>query len=195
MRNKGFTLIELLVVISIIGMLSSAILSNLNSVKTKAQGESYEAQAQQLLNAVLAYRADTGNLPDPGNVLANCLGHHAGGICGNVLSPDSESSQLNDALLSYFSGTVNLPQTPFYVPGPPFPPGMPDMLISTMVGIEYQCFTATCSRVKIVWYEKRPSSGNCLNGELVDWSSKTRRCTINIGDWGPVVPAVSPYIP
>ncbi|MCK5027105.1 MAG: type II secretion system protein [Candidatus Pacebacteria bacterium] len=51
-QNKGFTLIELLLVISIIGFLSSVVLSSFASVRTKAQATQLLVEFQQVEKAL-----------------------------------------------------------------------------------------------------------------------------------------------
>lgn len=63
--GKGFTLIELLVVISIIGLLSSVILSSLNSARAKAEDSKHVQSLSQLKRAMeLYYDANNGLYPD-----------------------------------------------------------------------------------------------------------------------------------
>jgi type II secretion system protein G len=61
--KKGFTLIELLVVISIIGLLSSVVLSSLTSARAKARDSSRIASLVQVRNALEIYRTDFGTYP------------------------------------------------------------------------------------------------------------------------------------
>jgi prepilin-type N-terminal cleavage/methylation domain-containing protein len=59
-RKKGFTLIELLVVISIISLLSSVVLSSLNSARVKARDAQRKTTLHQLANANELFRGDIG---------------------------------------------------------------------------------------------------------------------------------------
>jgi len=62
--STGFTLIELLVVISIIGLLSSVVLSALNSARAKARDATRMASIRQIRIALEMYRDKYGGYPD-----------------------------------------------------------------------------------------------------------------------------------
>jgi prepilin-type N-terminal cleavage/methylation domain-containing protein len=68
-RNFGFTLIELLVVISIIGLLSSVVLSSLNSARKKARDAVRTSDIIQIRSALQMYYEDFGRYP-----ITACLG-------------------------------------------------------------------------------------------------------------------------
>jgi prepilin-type N-terminal cleavage/methylation domain-containing protein len=73
--NKGFTIIELIVVISIIGVLTSVVLTNVSEVREKAYVSAAGTTQRQMTKAVKMYYADMGFYPpdvnrgwDPGLV-------------------------------------------------------------------------------------------------------------------------------
>lgn len=61
--RKGFTLIELLVVISIIGLLSSVVLTTLNTARIKARDTKRQAEIKQIQIALETYYSDNGRYP------------------------------------------------------------------------------------------------------------------------------------
>lgn len=76
--RRGFTLIELLVVISIIALLSSVVLSSLNSARDKAKIANARAELNQIAIALNLLKIDTNRMPggygDPGS----CTGPASG---------------------------------------------------------------------------------------------------------------------
>ena len=71
---KAFTLIELLVVISIIGMLSSVVLSTLNTTRTKARIARRTLELRQIRDAIRAAQSETGTLPTNSFAASNAWG-------------------------------------------------------------------------------------------------------------------------
>jgi len=63
-RSRGFTLIELLVVVAIIGLLSSVVLTSLNTARVKARDARRVADLHSLELAVLLYYDATGAYPN-----------------------------------------------------------------------------------------------------------------------------------
>ncbi len=61
--NRGFTLIELLVVISIISLLSSIVLTSVNSARAKARDARKEADFHQISIALQLFFDKTGTMP------------------------------------------------------------------------------------------------------------------------------------
>lgn len=66
--TRGFTLIELLVVMAIIGVLSSIILSSLNSARVKARDAGRATAIHQVHLAVESYYLTNGHYPNTNNV-------------------------------------------------------------------------------------------------------------------------------
>ncbi|MFA5936324.1 MAG: prepilin-type N-terminal cleavage/methylation domain-containing protein [Candidatus Paceibacterota bacterium] len=74
--KKGFTLIELLVVVAIVGILSSVVLSSLNSARVKSRDSARISQLRQIKYALELYYNINGKYP-------TCL--HTGTGCVTVL--------------------------------------------------------------------------------------------------------------
>lgn len=62
-KIKGFTLIELLVVISIIGILATLVVANLNSARSRARDAQRKSDIKNLQTALRLYFNDEGNFP------------------------------------------------------------------------------------------------------------------------------------
>ncbi|MEI8174765.1 MAG: prepilin-type N-terminal cleavage/methylation domain-containing protein [bacterium] len=61
--KKGFTLIELLVVVAIIGVLASAVMSNLSKARMKGRDATRISQLRQIQNALAIYYNINGDYP------------------------------------------------------------------------------------------------------------------------------------
>ena len=107
-QNNGFTLIELLVVIAIIGLLSSVVLSSLNSARVKAQNARRVSDIHAIQMAIEMYANDhEGNYPSTGGKDV-CIGIPSSEQCwGGPYGDDA----LNLDLKPYLS---DIPKDPLY---------------------------------------------------------------------------------
>ena len=116
MKNKssGFTLIELLVVISIIALLSSIVLSSLNTARAKANDAKRIQEIREISKAVELYYLDNGHYPFFTAKINNCKGVYDNSIWAVSNSPDDDRRTnwdcLSDMLVKYFPS--GLPKDP-----------------------------------------------------------------------------------
>jgi prepilin-type N-terminal cleavage/methylation domain-containing protein len=95
--TKGFTLIELLVVISIIALLSSIVLSSLNSARTKAREAAQKVAIDQTKKALQLYWTDNGSFPADTEALVN--GSYISAVDANVLTYSPLDSDGNTCIV------------------------------------------------------------------------------------------------
>ena len=96
--KKGFTLIELLVVISIIGVLSSVVLSNLRSARDKAMAVKFVADFNSIAKAWALWQTDTGsNFLNETSYYYNGVSHLGLPPCsGSNITTFSDEPRLSD---------------------------------------------------------------------------------------------------
>ncbi|HEU5114785.1 MAG TPA: LamG domain-containing protein [Candidatus Paceibacterota bacterium] len=111
-RKRGFTLIELLVVISIISLLSSVVLSSLNSAREKGRISAaleFNAHTYHSLgdNAIVVYTLEEGS----GTTVSDLSGNgNDGTISGASWQTDTPSSASKQSLLFASGNSISLPK-------------------------------------------------------------------------------------
>lgn len=92
--HKGFTLIELLVVIAIIGVLSTMVLSSINSARSNARDAKREQDIKTIQNALELYYVDHGTYPT-----TSWVGSHnaSWGTLGTTLGLDLPTDPINES--------------------------------------------------------------------------------------------------
>jgi prepilin-type N-terminal cleavage/methylation domain-containing protein len=157
--DKSFTLIELLVVISIISILSSAVLASVSSARDKSYNSYVTQLMRQYILAFELYKNDNKTYPTA-TTGWNCLGEgYSGGICGYINSPGpaTENAIINNNIRPYIKPTKLTKAIGIgsgctaqdiidwgCVPGPP----------DDFVGIQYICTIVNnniCTKNALVW--------------------------------------------
>lgn len=102
-KKKGFTLIELLVVVSIIGLLSSLVLSSLMDARKKGRDARRKEDLQQLSNAIGLYQNDNNGVAP--------MGPPSVGWCTYISNPTSGLGAAFQAALDPYIKPVPLDPT------------------------------------------------------------------------------------
>ena len=97
LRLRAFTLIELLISIAIIGILSSVVLANLQSSRSKARDAQRIATIKQIQTALEVYKVKNGTYPQTssdGTIRNNSCGNFTCGTTGCGYAPGDWASTL-----------------------------------------------------------------------------------------------------
>ncbi len=158
LAKQGFTLIELLVVISIIALLSSVVLSSLNSASAKARDSARTMEIGQYKKAIMLSYDEYGVYPRPTNNIIGfyCLGEYPPvNKCG-INNFQSENTTINNAVKKYLSTLPLIKETTVAFLSP--------LYIFKMKGIRYHCNDAQCSSATIQWGLEK--SKTCPEGKV-----------------------------
>ena len=150
LKNRGFTLIELLVVIAIIGMLSSVVLANLSSSRSRAKDTLIKEQVQQFANLLALNYSDYGSYC---NLQSGW--HNFSGTCSTAFS-GNYASKARDICTNIYNNAANGWNDPNY-----------RMYVNTAVG----CSTTYSIMVYLnngKWY---CSGSNGIKGEYTNYSN------------------------
>ncbi|MDQ3014415.1 MAG: type II secretion system GspH family protein [bacterium] len=99
--KKGFTLIEIIVVTGIIGVLSTIVLIQAQSFKTKTQAKVRSEFINQTVTALELHYARKGFYPDAPSAVSRCLGKKDGQFCNNGSLQFDGSTVLYNAIKEY----------------------------------------------------------------------------------------------
>lgn len=123
-RRRGFTLVELLVVMAVISLLSSVVLSSMQSAREKAREGRKIAELRSMISAIKLYAEARGSFPaNKGTTWCNPGVSYAGSVCLSELVSDG-----------YFS---TLPRSPDIRPYYYYNYGTFAMMSSRMVPMRY----------------------------------------------------------
>ncbi len=174
----GFTLIELLVAISIIGLLSSVVLSTVQNVKVKAFQSTNSQLAEQYRTALEMYFEDQGQYPHISLNATYCLGDYSDNLCA-VGNSTSENATINTQLAGYIGGAPTGQSVVWDV----IPPGLtfegPLYTCNAIVG--GKCIWATVSQLI-----KGNSRQLCANAcSVYSWGGDYWMCNYAFGSFSP----------
>jgi prepilin-type N-terminal cleavage/methylation domain-containing protein len=173
--KKGFTFIELLVVISIIGLLSSVVLTALNDARAKARDAARIQTITEYKKAILLAYDENGEYPNPGNTTAN----------GSCLGDDPDDADIKCGFNSNHGVENSFQNTNVVADITPFLPSLPTLKESYWMafgiskyyieGLYYQCdninlSSGKCTEATIKWTTENMDSGNnCPGGTKGYW--------------------------
>lgn len=163
-KDSGFTLIELLVVISIIGLLSTIVLSSMDEARNRARNSAKNQLVQQYLNALELYRSDSddGTYPASSTPEAyRCLGDYGGENCYG----------------SYTQDQTLIEEISEYIPGAPADMTPIMMGTTNRRGLIYTCnLGSNCKNFTIRWILIGENQ-NCIESLLTTNSGGNTLCT------------------
>ena len=182
-KKKGFTLIELMLVISIIGVLSSVILTRLNQAKISARDTRRIQDIQEIEKAFDLYLSDHNYVWPTTSSSWVCLGLNDGNTCLNGFG--NGDSNITNTLAPYLSK----------IPSDPLTRAQDSYLFEpNSAGIAPCSGSGILQTGKwIIWYpenfNKSCSIGKYVNNSCcpdgrcpLDWTPLSSYCAYKIGD-------------
>ena len=100
-EKSGFTLIELLVVISIIGVLSTIVLSSISGARTRAQDAKKITQIKQIQTALEIYNLNNGGYPGVNGDMYYYSFTEEDRLCGHVGPAEGAWCRFENVLSDY----------------------------------------------------------------------------------------------
>ena len=111
--SRAFTLIELLVVISIISLLSSVVLSSLNTARAKSRDAKAQQELAQVRTALFLYHDKFGTMPSPISVPVSPEGPAFIDVAGQLVTagflPKVPTPPANHTYMYYNYGAGSVP--------------------------------------------------------------------------------------
>lgn len=108
-RRRGFTLVEILTVVFIVGILVALVVGVSGLIRNQAAEEETRTTQKLVLQAIKAYRGDTGSWPagpSPQNLLTQLQDSHAAVENLRNLPPDALPAD-GDAVLDAYGNAMN----------------------------------------------------------------------------------------
>lgn len=160
--KRGFTLIEMMVVISIIGLMSSVVLSAVTSARVKARDTQRKTQTAQFRNALELYFSANGRYP-----------------CGNSSCSTGVVPITGDALSTPGVALVSGGFIPSIPSDPTYPAGTPNTTIScnNTTGTAGYCYCSSGADSYVLTVNTEDDEGGSDRCYIRMGPSATSQCT------------------
>ena len=119
-NQRGFTILELLVVIVVIGVLAGLVLSVFGNIQERSQAAKIQSVVDQYSKALVNYKTDNGEYPDPSLIADNngayqaCLGTgYTNDQCVSSVDWIDESNDFHDLLEPYIGEAPDIDAATF----------------------------------------------------------------------------------
>lgn len=157
--TKGFTLIELLVVIAIISLLSSIVMTSLNSARSKSRDAKRVAELHQIQLALEMYYDKYGTYPVSTPVCNSGLNEHNDYWCRDMTSNDG-ITEIQNWIPGLNEFIPTLPHNPPYAVG----------------AYPYHYYSPSANQYWLMTRLENQTSVTCGGGAVYIWFEGTNAC-------------------